>query len=96
LITKDRQYIGDFKNGLADGEGVIIQLKTFDDHVKKLQMYMGDFKAGKYSGGGYYAWPSGTRIVGTFEDGNPKSGAQFLMSKKGNDNQTRVLTYKDE
>ena len=92
-----RQYDGEFKDGLFDGNGVITHLDgekyvgEFKDDIANGQgtntfldgqKYVGTFKDGKRNGQGTITLPGGDKYVGEFEDDLPNDQGIWTFSEK--------------
>ena len=63
---KGEKYIGEFKNGLKDGKGILYYDK---DNEYKRQRYEGEFKNDNPEGKGIMYWNSGGRYEGDWKNG---------------------------
>ena len=57
----EETYIGEFKNGVYEGQGI---LKFFNGEI-----YNGGWKDGLMHGNGLYSYPDGSELFGGFENG---------------------------
>ena len=64
------KYIGEMKNGLKTGKGILYYNK---DDEKKRKRYEGDFKNDKIEGKGIFYWNDGSRYEGDFKN-NKREG----------------------
>ena len=63
IFNSGEKYVGEFKNGLSDGQGTLYYLA---DNQWKGDKYMGEFKFDEYDGQGAYAWNDGKKYIGEF------------------------------
>lgn len=74
LTRKQAKYSGEFKNGEANGKGV---LKSASG-----ERYEGDFKNGTFNGNGICLWPNGEKYEGIFKSGR-RNGKGILYTSDG-------------
>ena len=67
------KYIGELKNGIKDGKGILF----FNKNNKKERKYEGDFKNDKKEGKGIYYWNDGHKYEGDWK--NNKRGGKGIM-----------------
>ena len=73
-LNSGSQYVGDFVNGLYEGQGEY----TYSDG----EGYVGAFLEGKFHGQGVYSYVNGDKYVGEFKLGK-KSGRGVYTSADG-------------
>jgi len=90
------QYLGEFKEGLFDGQGTL----TWPTGRK----YVGEFKDGIGTGQGMETFPDGSKYVGMFAKGNPNGRGELTLLdgtkyvgefKDGKSNGRGILTSTD-
>ena len=74
------KYIGEIKNGLKDGKGILYYNK---DDEKKRKKYEGEYKNGKREGKGIMYWNNGDRYEGEYKNGK-KEGKRIYYQNNGN------------
>ncbi len=77
-------YEGDFKDGLRNGDGVLI-----NKHPEGGGTYIGKFKNNKKEGAGKYTWESGNFFEGSFLDDELYTGTYYDKDGK------KLVEYKD-
>ena len=70
-----KKYIGQFKNGLYEGKGYLIDNEG--------NIYDGNFKNGEKSGEGEYSMNNGNKYIGMFK-GDKYHGKGKIIDKDGN------------
>ena len=73
------KYIGDIKNGLKEGKGILY----FDKENNYLKKYQGEFKNDNFEGKGIFYWKNGDIYEGDFINGK-LDGKGILYWKDGN------------
>ena len=74
---KGEKYIGEMKNGLKDGKGILYYDK---DDEKKRKKYKGDFKNDKIEGKGIFYWNDGNRYEGDFKNGKREGNGIYYYN----------------
>jgi len=76
---KGEKYIGEMKNGLKDGKGILYYDKDDEYQRKK---YKGDFKNDKMEGKGIIYWNNGDRYGGDFKN-DKREGKGIMIWNEG-------------